>query len=139
MKADGYYTVEATFIITICVWVMVSLCYGGLYIHDRIAMETVTNELAGRDFSDGKKVEVNEWKKNAEKKLEKCLYLLQVKAVSADRGITAVKIKVRYRLPISFDYLKKILSGGKAEPVFETAREIVQPAKSKWDYDLFLK
>lgn len=139
MKVNGYYTVEATFVVSICVWVIVALCYGGLYIHDRLVMETVTNQIAYRGFSDETNFDIGEWKTKCRKELDKSLYLMKVRTVNTDRGVNAIKIKIRYRLPISFRYLKKILSGGKTELVFETSREMIQPAKYRWNYDLIVK
>ena len=58
MRMKGVYTVEAVFIMSICIWVMVALCYGGMYVHDIVVLESVTNEeVAAWLSSSGQKQE----------------------------------------------------------------------------------
>lgn len=139
MKSGGYYTVEATFVVSVCVWVIVALCYGGLYIHDRLVMESRTNQMAYRECSDKTGFDVRKWEKKWKEELNDSLYLMRVKTVNANQGIREINITVRCQLPISFRFLKRVLSEGKPELIFKTSREKILPAEYKWDYDMIGK
>lgn len=139
MKSGGYYTVEATFVVSVCVWVIVALCYGGFFIHDRLVMESRTNQMAYKECSDKMGSNLKKWEKKCKEELNDSLYLMKVKTVSASQGICEINVTVRCQLPISFRFLKRALSEGKPELIFKTSREKILPAEYKWDYDMIEK
>ena len=55
---NAYYTVEATFVMTSTLWVIFAIFYGGFYIHDRMIVSSVTNEMATKE-ADGAKIKVS--------------------------------------------------------------------------------
>lgn len=132
----AYYTVEATFVVSICVWVLFALIYGGFYIHDRVILGSVTNEMTFSRFQNGQESVTEKWQLQVKKELEGRLFLMQIKEVKGEKGLMTVKMQVRYGLPISLDKIRKILSGGSEGTTFVTTRELVQPTVYKWDYDL---
>lgn len=132
----GSYTVESVFVLTICIWVMFAVMYGGMYVHDRIAMETVVNEMAYSWLASSQPEKAGEWKKGVEKTLKKKLYLFRVKEIKEKRTLRSEKITVRYSLPVSWKYMKKILVGDKKYLTYETVREIVEPEKYMWDAEV---
>ena len=48
--AKASFTVEAVFVVSICIWVLVALCYGGLYVHDRAVMVSDVNSIVNREL-----------------------------------------------------------------------------------------
>ncbi len=131
--ASGYFTVEAVFVVTICIWVIVGLCFGGLYIHDRAVLSSVTNEMAAEWIADDDGPKKKDWVTAAAAQLDRSLLFLRVKNVEAQKLLTVWNIRVRFELPTALPaYLKKIWT----EKVYETAREDVNPALYKWDVDL---
>jgi hypothetical protein len=134
-KLKGYYTVEATFVVSICVWILVALCYSGLYLHDNLLLESETCEQTMAWLSDGgKKKEI--WQKNVKKRLQKKLFLMRVSAVKAESGLTDEIVSVTYKLPISWKKLKQMLTGNKQTLTCQVSTVRACAANYKWDYDV---
>jgi len=136
MRMKGVYTVEAVFIMSICIWVMVALCYGGMYVHDIVVLESVTNEEAAAWLSSSGQKQEKVWLADLRKDLDNKLFLFQVRTVKVKSGWNEKKIRVHYTVPVSWNLLKKILSGNKSEIVFETVRETLVPAESMWEKEI---
>lgn len=127
---------EAAFVVTICVWVLAAICFGGLYVHDRVVLESNTNEMTAAWLSEEKREEKDIWVENVRRKLDDQLFLIQVHAVETQGLLQSQRVRVRYSLPVTWLFLKKALTGGKPETVFETVREDIVPAKYMWDAGL---
>lgn len=136
-KGSGYYTVEATFIVTICIVVLMAILYTGLYVHDRIIVETVTSKDASfwihQDEDD--KWSEEEFADEVKNDLLRKLFLFRVHHVGVDELLIMKTITVSYDVPVSLGFLKRIWSGRdgfREENIHITE---VRPAKWKWDAD----
>ena len=81
----GYFTVEATFIMTICIWVIMALLYSGLYLHDRIVVRSELSGTLEKCFRDGKKIFTTEGKADVEKTMKKKLFLMKIKKIHFEK------------------------------------------------------
>lgn len=133
MKMRGVYTVEAVFVVSICVWVLVAICLGGMYAHDRVVLESVTNEEGAAWLSQPDTVSEKEWTDGLREKLDGQLYLFRIRGVTTKSVLSGRQIRVRYTVAISWKFLKGIWMNGKSEVAFETVREDVEPAIYMWD------
>lgn len=134
---EASYTVEAVFVTSICVWVLLALLYGSLYIHDRVIMGSVTNELTKSHFQAADAAVSEKWKKDVKEDLAGRLFLMKINKVEAKKGVADVSVKVFYRLPISVTNIKSLFTGKNAEEYFETTKERIQPVEYKWNYRMF--
>lgn len=130
------YTVEAVFVISICIWVLIALFYGSFYIHDRVILGSVTNEWTAAQFQKAETAVSEKWKQDVKKDLERRLFLIRINRVQAKKNLSDVKVEVYYKLPISIKNIKALFSGGEKEDYFVTVRELTRPAEYKWDYSL---
>lgn len=128
---EGYYTVEATFIVSICVWLMIALCYGGFYVHDKLLLGSEVNDNAFSWISLGGKNK-GKWEKSEKKNLQNKMFLFRIKRVNVKNGLTSKKIKVTYTVPISSKNIRNLFTEKKNEMIYETEREIINPAEYKW-------
>lgn len=135
MKKAGYYTVEATFIMSVCVWIIVALCYGGFYVHDRIVLESQTNEETAQWLAAENPLSSSSWEKEMKKQWDRQLLLMNIQSVKANNKIMYEKVTVTCELAISFPLLKKILTKNKNQVLQVITREMVVPAKYKWDME----
>lgn len=134
MKKSGYYTLEAVFVMSISIWILTALCYGGFYVHDCLVLESGTNEVTAEWIAAEEPLSDSIWEKEIKKQIDEQLLLLKVKSVKAANKILYEKVTVTCELPLSFPLLKKILvQNSKVQQV--VTREIVVPAKYKWDME----
>lgn len=137
-RGGAYYTVEATFIVTIGIVVLVAILYAGFYVHDRLELESITQEKTAawvrmpeeNRWSDGK------FKKKLKKELKDHLYLLRVAGVSVSGKVMSKKVSVSFSLPISISFLKRVWGGDKGMRTEKVSVPLVSPLKWKWDADL---
>ncbi len=137
MKKPGYYTVEATFIVTICIVILMAILYTGLYVHDRIIIETVTSRQTSfwiYQNEDGKWNE-EEFTDELKNDLDRKLFLFTVNHVDVDEMIIIKTVNVRYSIPISLGFLKRIWGGNDGARTECISVSEVRPAKWKWDAD----
>lgn len=135
MRIRGVYTVEAVFIMSICVWVLIALCYGGIYVHDRVVLESVTNEETAAWLSSTERGEESRWRGDLEQELDKRLFLFRIRSVKVTSGWKEKKIRICYTMPVSWRLLKRIFMGNRSEAVYETSREDIVPAKHMWEME----
>ena len=134
----GYYTVEATFVMTICICVLMSLFYSGLYIHDRTLVRSEMNQSLAEQIQEGGEM-TPEWQANVKKSIISKLFLMKVQKLKVSKGLVSVDMTVTYELPISIRKIQSIFTGGKPSVSLTVTREIVRPAEYKWDADLLKK
>lgn len=128
----GYYTVEAVFVMMICIWVVIALCVGGLYIHDRVVLVSETNEVLSECIEEDEKYTASQ----VEERLRKQLFFLHLEKVSAKDGLTGRKVTVKYTL---FSYpvlLKKIWLEGKEHAEYTAVRTKRKPTEYRWDAEM---
>ena len=135
MKKAGY-TVEAVFVFSICLWVLLALIYGSFYIHDRMLVGSVTGEMAVERFQRGEKDISAQWEKEVKQKLSDALYLMQIQKVEAKRGLSSVEIEVKYKIPISISGIKSLFTDKNTKDIFVIQKELPKPMEYKWDADL---
>ncbi|MBR6229053.1 MAG: hypothetical protein IKQ97_04890 [Eubacterium sp.] len=137
MKKDAYFTVEATFVVTITMLLVVAVLYTGLYVHDRIITETVTERWTARweHQTEEEKFSVGKFKKKLNKELSEKLFLVPIYGVDVEEKMTSLSICVRYGLPVSLSFLKRVWGGENGERKETVKATRIQPAKIKWDAD----
>lgn len=136
MEKGGYYTVEAVFIVTICIWVVMALLYSGLYIHDRMVVVSEMNQKLAEKFQRGDGEAALEWQDEARQSIAKKLMLMRIKKIKVKKGVLSAEMTVTYDLPVSLRGIKSLFSGGRPNMSLAVARELVNPVKYKWDYDI---
>lgn len=133
------YTVEAIFVVSICVWVLLALIYGSLFIHDKAILGSVTNGLTKEHFQAAGATASKEWVADVKENLSKRLFLMKIGKVEAKKGVSDVRVKVFYDLPISVANIRALFTGKSKEEYFETTGEIVQPVEDMWNALLLKK
>lgn len=133
----AYYTVEAAFVMTTCIGVLMALLYSGLYLHDHMIVKSEMNQRLAEHFQKGEGEVTPEWRLAVEQSMVDKLLLMQIQRLKVRKDLTSVDMTVTYKLPISLRKLQQIFTNGKATVSLTTTRELVRAAKYKWDYDLY--
>lgn len=136
-EGGGYYTVEATFIVTICIVVLMAILYTGLYVHDRIMIETVAARYASYWIhqDEDEKWDEEQFVEELKGDLKKKLFLFTVHHIGVDETLILKTVNVRYDVPVSLGFLKRIWSGEDGSREESISFSEVRPAKWKWDAD----
>ena len=137
VKKSGYFTVEATFVVTICIVVLMAVLYTGFYVHDRVVTEAVMQRQTTYWIHqpEEKKWSVERYKKKLKKEISKRLFLLTLNRVNVEDGLITKTISADITLPVSLSFLKRIW-GGRNGTREETVKVMeIWPARWKWDAD----
>ena len=129
----AYYTVEATFVVTICVFVVMAILYTGLYVHDRMLVESYSQgslSLWARSSDDSKTDEID-LEDKIEEGLRRNLFLFNINSVNISGGLLSYTLEISYSYPISITWLERSLGGGSNVETYSV--ESVVPARLKWD------
>ncbi len=132
---NANYTVEAVFVISICIWVLFALMYGSFYIHDHVILASLTREKIAEHYEREKGHITAEWESEIKKDLGQHLFLMRIEKVKAKKNLAEAKIQVEYELPISISGIKALFSKKKKD-VFTATGECINPMAYKWDADL---
>lgn len=133
------YTVEAVFVCSICIWVLLALMYGSFYVHDRMILGSVTNELTAEHYQKGDKKASHEWENEVKQKLSDVLFLIQIEKVETKRGLGSIEVEIKYQVPISVGGIKDLFSDKENSNTYVTIKELPEPMEYKWDADLLKK
>ena len=134
-KSGGYYTVEATFIVTITIVVTVAVLYAGLYVHDRMVIESVSARWLMRweHQTSDEKMSEEEFTGGLKADLEKFVFMLPVHDIDVDEGLLSADVTVSYGISLSFGFLNKIWGGTEGVREEDASVTTIWPAKLKWD------
>ena len=86
--AKASFTVEAVFVVSICIWVLVALCYGGLYVHDRAVMVSDVNSIVNRELIQ----RMSEDEGKSRKEINEHLYLLKIRQITKKKYLAWYKV-----------------------------------------------
>ncbi len=130
------YTVEAVFVFSICLWVLLALMYGSFYVHDRTIVGAMAGNLVDEHFQRGSREVSDRWEKEIKDKLSDSMYMMRIQKVKAKKQMAGVEVKIKYKIPISISGIKSLFTGKKEEDTIAVCVEIPTPMKYKWDADL---
>lgn len=124
MRAGAYYTVEAVFVMTICIWVLMALCTGGLYIHDRVILVSEINEATAESMAETEQDAAAQ----VRKRLEEKMFFLRVESVTVKDRAWDRRVRVRYTFT-TYPVLEKVWKGRE----HEASGSKRKPAEYRWD------
>ncbi|MCR4605219.1 MAG: hypothetical protein K5639_04385 [Eubacterium sp.] len=136
MIKGGYYTVEATFVVTIVVVVLVAILYTGLYVHDMIMVENYSSVYIGlwARGTEEDSISENEFREKLTELFSGSLFLMDINAVETEDELLTKKITVNYSVPVSIGFVAKAWGCADAN-TFSFEVEKHKPAVIKWDAD----
>lgn len=124
------FTVESTFVLTITIWIVMSICYFSMYAHDR----TVLYALAQNHVEEWSEQKENEKviSESLQQYADNYLVITEVQGVKMRKGIHKVDATIDYRLKIHFPFVNKLFQT-KEKGEIKISRENLRPAYYLWD------
>lgn len=135
MYCAGYYTVEAVFVMMISLWVLMAMCYTGLYVHDRLLLESGINGQTVKWIYEGQNRQ-EEWEKEIKKELQDKMFLFRISSVEAVKKTKSVTVKMYGTIPISQKLLSRVFNKSKDGILWQTQRENIWGAESCWNAEM---
>lgn len=122
-RRSASFTVEATFVMIIFIWVIMILLYGAIYIHDETVMKSLLQLRLQQGYT-----EETEIKKVVQEKL----FLIQCDEVKATQGILHDKLILSYHVNIRDKLIQKVLLGSKEHREICVEKGKGTPAELIW-------
>ncbi len=131
----GSFTVEATFVVTISIWVVLMVCYLALYAHDETAMYSLGHNYLEMAFENGASPSEAEAANELQQYLQKHMLIGRIYEVSVEKKWFSMEAVFRYETTISVPFIRKLLTGEKGVTMI-VSRENFRPAERMWDREI---
>lgn len=134
--ARASFTVEATFVIPISIWIVLLVCYLAIYAHDETVLVSLGHNYLEMAFENGENPGISSLETNMQKYLQKHLLLGQVDEVAVKKTGWSVSASFTYQSTVSVPFVKKMLTGKEGRKV-SVSRERFLPAERMWECEIF--
>lgn len=135
MWKKASFTVEAAFIFSIAIWILFSICYLSMYVHDRTAVYSLGQHYLEMALENGAEVEERELRAGLEAYLSEKLLISEVERIHVKKGLVSVEAEISLLLTIQFPFVKEILTGQEGKNI-DLAHERLSAPNVLWDSEL---
>lgn len=129
------FTVEAVFIMSITIWILLSICYLSMYAHDCTAIYSLGESFLEREVENGKECKEQEMVSALKDYLTEHLMISQIEEVSVKKKLLSVEGEILFCVDIHVPFLKNILTGEKGKRV-HLSHEKIFPPYYMWDSEV---
>lgn len=135
MWKKASFTVEAAFIFSIAIWILFSICYLSMYVHDRTAVYSLGQHYLEMALENGAEVEERELRVGLEAYLSEKLLISEIGRVYVKKGLVSVEAEISLLLTIQFPFVKEILTGREGKNI-DLAHERLSAPNVLWDSEV---
>lgn len=135
MWKKASFTVEAAFIFSIAIWILFSICYLSMYVHDRTAAYSLGQHYLEMALENGADVREGELKEKLEKYLSDKLLICDIGRVHVKKGLVSVEAEVSLLLAIRFPFVKELLTGQERKKI-DLSHERLSAPDILWDAEV---
>ncbi len=121
------FTVEAAFIFSIVIWILFSICYLSMYVHDRTAVYSLGQHYLEMALENGAEVEERELKEGLENYLSEKLLISHTGRIRVKEGLVSVEAEIPLLLAIRFPFIKEILTGQEGKRIYLSHEKLNAP------------
>lgn len=135
MWKKASFTVEAAFIFSIAIWILFSICYLSMYVHDRTAVYSLGQHYLEMALENGAEVEEGELRAGLEEYLSEKLLISEIGRVHVKKGLVSVEAEISLLLTIQFPFIKEILTGQEGKNI-DLSHERLSAPNVLWDSEV---
>ncbi len=132
----GSFTVEATFVVSLCIWIVLLICYIAMYAHDCTAMYSLGKHYLEEAFENGKVPSEEHASEKLQKYLQKHVMICKVRDVAVEKKLLSVEAKFTYEAKVSVPFIRHLLTGESGKSMTLTRGDF-SPAQRMWDKEMF--
>jgi hypothetical protein len=123
---EASFTVEAVFIMSITIWLLLSVCYLTMYAHDQTVIVSLLHQSV--DNTQEKGVEpISSGNKQEMETLNSQLVLMQIQSLQIKKKILSVEVKANVKINVSFPLLERIWNGKEGKTITISHENISAP------------
>ncbi len=135
MWKKASFTVEAAFIFSIAIWILFSICYLSMYVHDRTVVYSLGQHYLEMALENGADAGEGELKKGLEKYLSEKLLISDIGRVYVKKGLVSVEAEVSLLLTIRVPFVKALLTGQEGKKI-DLSHEKLSAPSILWDAEV---
>ncbi len=124
MNRKASFTVEATFVMLIVVWVVLVLVYSSFYLHDRVVLASDLQFHLQMD-------EVEQ--STIQEKMQSRLFLIDLNDIKQEDGLLSLGATARYHITIRDQWIKMMLLHGGEKGEYHVEKDRASQAELMWD------
>lgn len=131
----AYFTVEATFVVTISIWIILGIVYLSLFTHDYCVIYSITENTLSEMTNNGKKYEKSKIEGEIRNKLGSKMMITQVDHVWVEEKLRAIKVEVGYAMNVKLPFVRELVEKIR-DTKMEVERHVICPAKDRWNSEI---
>lgn len=135
MCKKASFTVEAAFIFSIAIWILFSICYLSMYVHDRTTAYSLGQHYLDIALENASGVGEIELKEGLEEYLAEKLLICKIGRVYVKKGLISVEAEVSLLLTIQFPFVKELLTGREGKKI-KLSHERLSAPDVLWDAEV---
>lgn len=129
------FTVEATFIFSFVIWILFSICYLSMYVHDRTAAYSLGQHYLEMELEHGAEAGEKTLKNGLGEYLSKKMLICEVEKTHVKKGLVSVEAEVWLGLNLRFPFVKELLTGREGKKI-ELSHETLSAPDILWDAEV---
>lgn len=104
------FTVEAVFVMTITIWILLGMCYLTLYVHDKTVVCSLLHNFIQIQTERGQTEKAAEMSSQLKEELETDLFISDIKWVKVEKEFLALRAEVSCQAEVHVPFIKMMLS-----------------------------
>lgn len=126
---------EAVFVMSIVLWIVISICYLSMYAHDQTVLESLGKNYLELSVENGKDWKEAEVAVQLKKYLQEHLLICDIKDVSVEKKILSVEAGIQFGVRVRFPFVEKLLTGNEGKRIY-ISHEVIFPPYYLWDSEV---
>lgn len=125
------FTVEAAFVMSIVIWVVIAVCYLAMFTHDETALYSLGQNYLEMSLENGAEYEETEWQQELRRYVGRHLFITEIKNVSIQKKLMSVKADITFGTSVKFPLIGNLYEGKNGGKV-SLSHEVLLPAEFMW-------
>lgn len=126
------FTVEAVFVMTITIWILLSMCYLTLYIHDKTVLYSIAHDFIEMETERGEKRETAELSSCLKEELESYLLISEIRSVKIQKRYLGLQAEVCFQITAHVPFMRDLFPGNGGKTVGISHQTLSAP-EYMWD------
>lgn len=129
------FTVEAVFVVSIVVWIVVSICYLSVFTHDQTALFSLTQSYVEQAVENGSEFTEDGLRAGLMPYISSHMMLCRIDNISVKKRLMSVDVDLEYTTQVQFPFAGKLLSAGRPRRI-RISHEVLFAPYRMWSMEV---